>query len=123
MAGHPNADVIRALYSTPGGPEAVAHLFDEDVIWHLPGAHPMSGDHVGRVAVLDAMRYFQGIQLELIDVLASDVHTVAVLRATGTRKGRAYRSLEFDVFRMKDAKIAEFWSFSKDQRATDAYWA
>jgi hypothetical protein len=123
MRKHPNADVIRALYATPGGPDAVEHLFHEDALWHLPGQHPMAGDHAGRAAVLAAMRYFEGIQLELMDVLASDVHAIALLHASGTRKGREYRSLEFDVFRMKDGKIAEFWSFSEDQRITDEYWS
>jgi ketosteroid isomerase-like protein len=120
---HPNATVIRALYSTPGGPEAAAHLFHDDAVWHLPGRHPMSGVHEGRDAVLTAMRYFQGIQLELHDVVANDTHAVALLRARGERKGRRYEALEVDVFHLRGGGIAEFWSLSEDQRLTDRFWA
>lgn len=120
---HSNAVVVRALYGTPGGPDAVAHLFHEDIIWHLSGRHPMSGDHRGRDAVLAAMRYFDGIELEVHDVLADDEHAVALLRATGMRKGKAYDALEVDVFHMRDGRIAEFWSFSQDQHLTDEFWS
>ena len=123
MPEHPNATVIRTLYGTPGGPEAAAHLFHEDAVWHLPGRHPMSGDHAGRAAVLAAMRYFEGIQLELHDVLASGEHAVALLRATGSRKGKRYDAREVDIFHLKDGQIVEFWSFSEDQRVTDEFWS
>ena len=114
---------MRALYTADGGPEAVAHLFHTDAVWHLPGHHPMSGDHAGRDAILQAMRYFEGIQLEVRDVVANDTHAVALLRAQGTRKGRQYDSMEVDVFHIRDGRIAEFWSFTEDQRTTDEYWA
>lgn len=123
MAEHPNAAIIRALYASQGGPETVAHLFHTDTVWHLPGHHPRSGDHTGRDAILQAMRYFEGIQLEVHDVVANDTHAVALLRAQGTRKGRQYDSMEVDVFHIRDGRIAEFWSFAEDRRTTDEYWA
>ncbi len=123
MTEHPNAKVIRDLYGASGGPETVPHLFHEDVVWHLPGKHPMSGDHVGRDAVLQAMRYFVGIRLEVHDVVANDEHAVALLRATGSRDGKQYEALEIDTSHIRDGKITEFWSFSEDQHVTDGYWS
>ncbi len=123
MLEHPNAVIIRNLYGTSGGPHAVAHLFDEQVVWHVPGQHPMSGDHAGRNAVLAAMRYFEGIHLDVHDVVANDDHVVALLRAKGGRKGNQYDALEIDAFHIKDGKITEFWSFSEDQRLTDEFWS
>jgi hypothetical protein len=69
------------------------------------------------------MRYFQGIQLEVHDVVANDEHAIALLKARGQRKGREYSALEVDVFHIRDGKIAEFWSFSEDTRLTDAFWS
>jgi len=123
MAEHPNAAVIRNLYGIAGGPDAVAHLFHPDVVWHLPGRNPMSGNHVGRDAVLAAMRYFDGVQLEVHDIVANDEHAVALLQASGERKGKRYRALEADIFHVRDGKIAEFWSFSEDQLLTDEFWS
>ncbi len=96
----------------------------EDVVWHLPGRHPASGDHEGREAVFAAMRYFDGsVQLELHDVLASDDHAVALLRATGSRGEKQYSANEIDIIHVRDGKVTEFWSFSEDQRLTDEYWS
>ena len=126
MDEHPNAALIRRMYEALSKGDFVSvrtEVFSEDMVWHLPGRHPMSGDHVGRDAVLTAMRYFDGIQLELHDVVANDQHAVALLRAKGERRGKRYDALEIDVFHIKDGKITEFWSFSEDQRVTDDYWS
>ena len=131
MAEHPNAALIRRVYEAfiKGGYIAtITELFSEDVVWHLPGAHPLSGEHRGRDAVLAAFRRFEElsggtIQIELHDVLANDEHAVALLRARGSREGKQYRSREIDVYHIKDGKVTEFWSFSEDQRATDDFWS
>ena len=123
MNEHSNERLIRTLYGATGPPEAVAQLFHDDVVWHLPGKQPMSGVHSGRDTVLAAMRYFQGIELEVHDVVANDEHAVALLKARGQRKGREYGALEVDVFHIRDGKIVEFWSFSEDTRLTDAFWS
>lgn len=123
MNEHPNASVIQSLYAATGGPETVAHLFDADAVWHLPGHQPMSGDHIGRDAVLAAMRYFQDIQLEVHEIIASDDHAVALLYARGERNGKRYNAREVDIFHLRGGKITEFWSFSEDTRLTDEYWS
>ena len=93
-------------------------------MWHLPGAHPLAGEHCGAEAVLAAMRGFDGsVELELHDVVGNDAHVVALLKARGERKGRTYNAMEADIFHVRDGLIAEFWSFSEDQNETDAYWA
>lgn len=128
MTEHPNAALIRRFYETifTGGDyrSNLTEFLSEDVVWHLPGRHPASGEHRGRDAVFAAMAYFDGsVHLELHDVLASDDHAAALLLATGSREGKQYRALEMDVFHINDGRITEFWSFSEDQRLTDEYWA
>ena len=127
MAEHPNAILIRQFYATFSESDYVEKLKEivaQEAVWHLPGRHPASGEHRGRDAVLAAMHYFDGsVALELHDVTASDDHAVALLLATGDRKGRRYRAREVDTFHIRGGKIVEFWSFSEDQRLTDEYWA
>ena len=127
MAEHPNATLVRrfyAMFSESDYYEKLTEIFAKDVVWHLPGRHPVSGDHRGRDAVFAAMRYFDGsVALELHDVVANDDHAVALLLATGERRGRQYRAREIDTFHIRGGKIVEFWSFSDDQRLTDEYWA
>lgn len=127
MAEHPNTVLLRRMYaafSSPNYHDALQEIMHENVVWHLPGEHPASGDHVGREAVFAAMGYFDGsVQLELHDVIANGEHAVALLRAQGSRTGRRYESLEMDVFHIRDGRVTEFWSFSEDQRKTDEYWS
>ena len=130
MPEHPNAALVKKWYRAFADgdyPPIIAELLAEDVVWHLPGRHPLSGDHRGRDAVMAAIRRFDGLsatlQLEVHDVLANDEHAVALLRATGTREGKRYDSLEMDVFHIKHGKVTEFWSFSEDQRLNDEFWS
>jgi hypothetical protein len=124
---HPNAALIKNMYAafaTETYLPTLREIFSQDIVWHLPGTHPASGDHRGRDAVFAAMATFDGfVQLELHDVVANDEHAVALLRATGHRKGKQYDALEIDTFHIKDGKVTEFWSFSEDQRMTDEYWS
>ena len=127
MTDHPNVALIKKMYGalTKGTHiPALTEILSEDVVWHLPGAGPLAGDHRGREAVFAAMGKFDGsVQLELHDVLANDEHAVALLRATGERKGRRYDALEIDIFHIRDGKVTEFWSLSEDQRLTDEFWS
>lgn len=130
MAEHPNASIIRKWYRAFADGDyspIIAELLAEDVVWHLPGRHPLSGDHRGRDTVMAAIRRFDDLsatlQLEVHDVLANDEHAVALLRATGTRQGKRYDSLEMDVFHIRNGKVTEFWSFSEDQRLNDEFWS
>ncbi len=127
MAEHPNETLIRKMYAAFVDNEYASRLTEilsDDVLWHVPGVHPAAGDHRGRDAVFAAMRYFDGsVQLDLHDVLASDDHAVALLRATGSRDGKQYNTNEVDIFHISNGKVTEFWSFSEDQRLTDEFWS
>lgn len=127
MVEHANSALIRKMYAllmAGNDPSVLTEILSEDVVWHLPGAHPVSGDHRGRAAVFAAMRRFEGsVELELHDVLANEGHAVALLHATGKRDGKEYSALEIDIFHVSDGQITEFWSFSEDQRVTDEYWS
>ena len=127
MIEHANATLIRKMYAALIAGNYLSVLtgvLSEDVVWHLPGTHPISGDHRGRDAVFTAMSKFEGsVQLELHDVLANEEHAVALLQARGKRDGKEYSALEIDIFHVYDGQITEFWSFSEDQRVTDEFWS
>lgn len=130
MAEHPNAAVLRKAYDAfaKGDMATLAELFAEDVVWHLPGRNPVSGVHRGRDAVFAAFAKFfelSGGTLKLDDhtILADDEHAVALNRATASRQGKQLNLLGADVFHVRNGKVAEFWSFSEDQRIDDEFWS
>ena len=51
---HPNASAYRRTADAfrAGDQAAVAALIAEDVVWHVPGAHPMAGEIRGRDALM-----------------------------------------------------------------------
>ena len=127
MAEHPNVTLIRRTYEglmQGYYVSALTETLSDDVVWHLPGSHPLAGDHRGRKAVLEAMAKFDGfVRIELHDVVGNDQHVVALLRARGSRKGKTYQAMEVDIFHVRDGRVTEFWSFSEDQRLTDEFWS
>ena len=54
MAEHPNAGLLREAISlfNRGEWDAYREYFTDDVVWHVGGDHPLSGDYRGRDAML-----------------------------------------------------------------------
>ena len=61
MAEHPNAGLIREAISlfNRGDWDAYREYFTEDVVWHVGGNHPLSGDYRGRDAIFE---YFEKVR-------------------------------------------------------------
>ena len=130
MADHPNAELLRKGYEAfdKGDMATITDLFAENVVWHVPGDSPISGEHRGRDAVFAVFAKTGQLsggtfKIELHDVLANDEHAVALTRAAGSRQGKQLNSLDTDVYHMSNGKVTEFWSFAEDQRATDEFWS
>jgi ketosteroid isomerase-like protein len=109
--------------------ESLGDFFSEDVVWHVGGRHPLSGDYVGREALTS---YFLrardesggSLQLTPSAILANDEHVALFLRVTGERDGR---SLDIEMAEMMDVGPdglwTSFWSMPDDQASVDAFWS
>ena len=124
-------DQITALYSTPGAfdPSALVSVLDPGVVLHVPGAHPLSGDHVGLAGVgsfLERTRATTdgGEHMELIEVLSGTSHVGAYVTVTAHRDGRApLVNHTIHLFRLgDDDRIAEIWFHNQEQAPVDAFW-
>lgn len=106
----------------------VAGMFAEDIVWHQPGQHRLSGSHRGQAQVGELLGAQMAIsegtfELSLTgdpmingDVVALPVHFEA------RRDGATMSMGGVDVLRVKGDQIAEVWLFSSDQPAEDAFW-
>lgn len=118
-----NADVVRSYIDAVGqfDLETAAGLVSEDVVMHIPGRSPMSGDIRGRdglMGMFERTREMSGGQMpvpELHDITASADHVVALL--TRTLAGVEARAAI--VYHVKDGKITEIWPHERDQYALD----
>ena len=49
MVEQPNVSRVRAAVAAYGqGPEGIAPFLSDDILWHVGGSHPLSGDYRGR---------------------------------------------------------------------------
>jgi len=114
-----------------GDMETFATLVDERCVVHYPGNHFLSGDHVGRAAIVDlySKLYRIGIQQgtfigELHDALTSEDHAIALVKYT-IELGHDQR-IDGDaigVMHVEDGKMVEYWLLERDQKMINDIFA
>lgn len=126
MAEHPNIERLRGGYAafSSGDFAALNDLFDENVVWHVPGRSQLAGEYRGRDEVYAffgrLMEVTEGsFRLELHAVLADDEHGVALVTASGSRSGHSVSTQDAHVFHLRDGHVTEFWTATTDQYAGD----
>ncbi len=107
--------------------EAIAAVMDEDVRWHIPGRHPLSGTKQGRAEVLAFFEQLgsAGFQAEPIYFGADETHVVDIHRGWSNVDGAAnVDTIWALVYRIENGKIVEATNLSGDQDAANAFfWA
>jgi ketosteroid isomerase-like protein len=130
LAEHANIATFQSIYTafTTGDMDGLATFFDEDVVWHTPGRHPLAGIYEGRAATFAS--FAEEFELsagtygvEVRDVLANDEHIVAFLRATADRGGKRLDQEYAIVFEMRDGKVRAAWEIWSDQSSVDEFWS
>lgn len=126
---HPNADLVRRGFEAFGSGDMATldQIIADDATWHAVGNTPLSGDFVGKEAILGSFarigKETDSIQQDLHAIVADDEHTVALVNATVTRGGKSLTTAQVFVFHIQDGKAAEVWVTQQDPYAVDAFWA
>lgn len=125
--GADHIDTVRRFYAA-GPAEDDSHQLAyaaPDIVWHVPGANPVSGRYAGLAEVFEAIPARMGPldewRIEVRDVMANGALVVATVEVTAARGGHRMRSGGAHVFRFDAVgRIAEAWGFVADQQALDA---
>ena len=102
-----------------------ADLLAPDVRWHIAGRHPLSGTHLGPVAVLEFFAQLgrAGFATEVLFREADEHQAVQVHRGWSNRgDGNEVDLLWVLVCRISGSRIVEAWSLPSDQAAADAFF-
>jgi ketosteroid isomerase-like protein len=127
---HPNVQRVRdalAAYNR-GDLDGMRSFVAEDVLWHVGGNHPLSGDYRGRDAVFDyyaKVRDLTGgtLTLEPVDILVNDEHAGIFMRVTGERDGKSLDVLLAEALTFDESgRWAEYWALADEQEKVDAFW-
>jgi ketosteroid isomerase-like protein len=107
--------------------QAVMDLADDDIVWHVGGDNPVSGDYKGKDALAGLFAKFGQLtegtyEADVHDILASAEHTVVLGTYTATRHGRTHSARFVDIIHpANDGKVKEFWRYFDDAAAEDEF--
>ena len=100
----------------------------DDIVWHQPGNHSLSGSVVGKDKLGTHLATFAektNGTFKVITNWVSDNEDLIAANVTflGTRAdGTELNMNGIDLFRIEDGKIKEVWLFSSDQAEEDSFW-
>ena len=127
---HPNEDLVRRGYVAfgTGDVATLRELFADDVVWHVGGRSPITGDYKGKNEVLGffaqlAERAGGTFRVDVHEVLANDVHVVALVTLTAERAGKTLHDEGTQVYQVQGGKVTESWFHPSDQYASDEFWS
>lgn len=108
--------------------DAVFATMADDIVWHQPGNHSMSGLKEGKAVLGAHLGGFSAVTNGTFKVLTNWVSDNGDLVAANVtfvgihENGKEINMNGIDLFRMEDDKIKEVWLFSSDQAEEDAFW-
>jgi ketosteroid isomerase-like protein len=131
MGAEENLAIMQRAYDAfnTGDIDTLTELFDDGVVWHLPGRSSMAKDYQGRDATL---AYFGLIaqetggtfRAELQHLLADDEdRVVGIQRSTGDRDGKHLDVGDCIVFELKDGRVTDGREHFHDLYAWDEFWS
>ena len=119
MHVHENRQLVESyLACLLEGSRPVTEFFADDIVWHLPPAHPFGGPFVGVEAVIGMMERggklypWETIQTETLAAICEGDDVVIHSKLTAkTHGGTDYANDYIFRYRCCNGKIAEVWEF------------
>jgi ketosteroid isomerase-like protein len=120
-----NIETVRRMYAGDPAERASIAL---DIVWHVPGHNPASGDYHGfdeytnlmpaRMAPLDRWDF------DLEEIMVNRNYVVTRFRLQGERKGKIVDLHGSHIMRLDDSgQVVEGWGFTSDQDALDDFFS
>ena len=112
-----------------GDMDTLIEIFDENIVWHLPGRSSMAKDYEGRDATLAyfgqlAQKTGGTFRAELERLLGDDDdRVVGIQRSTADRDGKHVNVGNCIVFQLKDGRVTDGREHFNDLYAWDEFWS
>jgi ketosteroid isomerase-like protein len=128
--GEANAALIIRAYEafSRGEIQSVFAVFNENILWHVPGRGPLSGDYRGHAEVQGFFAHFIKLsggtfRIQVDDVMAKGDRVAVFCTQTAQRGGRSWSSSQVEVWTVKDGRAIVFWQYQGDQQTEDEFWS
>ena len=131
MSAEENVATMRRAYEAfnTGDIDKLVELFDENMVWHVPGRSSLANDYQGREA---AFAYFGRLgqetggtfRAELQEMTADEQgRVVGIQRSSGDRNGKHLDVNNCIVFQLKDGRVTDGREHFEDLYAWDEFWS
>ena len=125
---HPNIVLINEFFKAyaANDTEAIKKIFAEDIKWHIPGTHPLSGTKVGIKAVLD---YFQQLnrgnfKAEPIVMGVNDNFVIDCHKNWSNIEGAEnLNNMSCLLWKIENNRIVEVHNFPENQQIVDSFFS
>ena len=125
-----NAELIRRAYDafSRGDTEGVFALFAKDILWHVPGRGPLSGEYRGHVEVQGFFQHFMELssgtfRLQVDHILAEGDLVVVLCTDKAQRGNLSKTSQQVHVWTVRDGYATTFREYQGDQQSEDEFWS
>src|SRR5262245_29043376 len=120
-----NIEAARRMYS---GDETESANIASDIVWHVPGHNPVSGEYHGfgeyTQLMPSRMAPLSNWEFEVYDVMVNGNYVVVTLSLKGERKGKKVDLRGAHIMRMNEHnQVVEGWGFTSDQDALDQFFS
>jgi ketosteroid isomerase-like protein len=131
MTADENVAIMQRAYDAfnKGDLDTLVEIFDESIVWHLPGRSSMAKDYESRDATL---AYFGQLgeltggtfQAQLQELLGGDNdRVVGIQRSTADKDGKHLDVDNCIVFTLKDGRVVDGREHFEDLYAWDEFWS
>jgi ketosteroid isomerase-like protein len=130
MAEHPHVDILRRGWRalSEGDAQALQQLFTRDCVLHMPGDHPLGGEHKGIDAVLETYRRMREetggtLRWEPQQLfLDGRGHVIGTRRFIADRQGRRYDAVGAVICTIVGDRVANVEIFEQDIDRFSDFW-
>lgn len=102
-------------------------IISPNIVWHVPGHNPVSGDYRGRdyfETMPARMAPLERWDFRVESVMVNGDHVVTHIHLNGERKGKTVDTYGGHILRFDaNDQIIEGWGFGDDQDALDEFFA
>lgn len=124
---HPNLDLIHAFFTAYGNNDSqgIKKVLDENIKWHIPGEHPLSGTKTG---IEEVLAYFKQLgkgsfKAEPIVMGVSDTHVIDCHRNWSNLENEEnLDNMSCLLWRIENNKIKEVHNFPENQKIVDLFF-
>ena len=120
-----NIEAVMRMYR---GETAEYATIAPDIVWHVPGHNPVSGEYRGYKEYTELMPSRMAPltrwDFEVGDVMVNGSYVVATIRLQGERKGKTVNLKGAHIMRLNNLhQVVEGWGFTDDQDALDDFFS